>query len=111
GIYSLQLSFQFEKNSDVPNAIAMVVEIKDCSGNSQYVSITLKYNSSTGFYSGGVNLSILNKCSYTFHYAEIAAYNVCKDKTVWSIYATKAKGNGSGTKNASSQVSIKPQLL
>lgn len=111
GIYSLQLSFQFEKNSDVPNATAMVVEIKDCSGNSQYVSITLKYNSSTGFYTGGVNLSILNKCSYTFHYAEIAAYNVCKDKTVWSIDATKAKGNGSGTKNASSQVSARPQLL
>jgi len=111
GLYSLQFHFELEKNSDIPTQVAMIIEIKDCNGNKNYISITLKYDSKTGGYFGGVTLKQNKDCPWELAYGEIAAYNECKDKTVWSFDASKAKGNGLGTKNASSQASTKPRLL
>lgn len=111
GSHAFQFWVKFENNSDIPNSTAMIVEIKDCAGASQYISITLKYDEKTGIYYGYQTLKEVNKCALELVYGEIAAYNECKDKTVWSIDFTKAKGNGSGTKNASTQTSTRPQLL
>lgn len=111
GLYGLQFSFQFEDKSDVPYAVRMIVQLTDCKGNKQNIEITLKYNDKTRTYSGGQTISQSKECPWELTYGEIAAYNECKDKTVWSFDPSKAKGNGSGTKNASSQVSARPQLL
>jgi len=111
GLYSLQFSFELEKNSDIPTQLAMIIEIKDCNGIKNYLSITLKYDSKTGDYFGGVTLPQNKDCPWELNYGEIAAYNECKDKTVWSFDASKAKGNGLGTKNASSTATTKPRLL
>jgi hypothetical protein len=100
-----------ENNSDIPHSTAMIVEIKDCNGKSQFIGITLSYNATTGIYTGGVNLSVVDKCNYAFHYGEIGAYNVCKDKTVWSVSAADSKSNGYGTRNVATTTNGKPGLL
>jgi hypothetical protein len=111
GLYGLQFSFQLEDKSDVPYAVRMIVQLTDCKGNKQNIEITLKYNDKTRTYSGGQTISQSKECPWELTYGEIAAYNECKDKTVWSFDPSKAKGNGSGTKNATTTTSAKPQLL
>jgi hypothetical protein len=50
GIYTYQFWIKFENNSDVPEKVAMVIEIKDCSGKSQFVKITLKYDEKNQYF-------------------------------------------------------------
>lgn len=111
GIYALQFSFELEQNSDLPTDMAMIVEIKDCNGNKEYISISLKYNAKTGIYSGGVSMTQIKECAWQLVYGEIAAYNSCKDKTVWSFEASNSKSNGSGTRNVATANNGKPGLL
>lgn len=111
GMYGLKVSFQFENTADVPDSAAMIVEVKDCNGTSSYIQITLKYDAKSQTYSGSEILTEAKGCKYELVYGEIAAYNSCGDKTVWSFDATKSKSNGSGTRNVATANSGKPGLL
>ncbi|MBK7956849.1 MAG: hypothetical protein IPK03_01250 [Bacteroidetes bacterium] len=94
GMYALNVQFQFENNSDVPAEVAMIVELTDCNGKHQYVRMALKYNALTGIYSGSQALVQDKACPWALTYGEIAAYNACKDKTVWSFETSESKSNG-----------------
>lgn len=111
GIYGLQFAFQFENNSDIPANVAMVVELRNCNGQSVFVKVQLKYDSKTNTYVGGISMGQSKDCPWAFYYGEIAAYNTCNDQSVWSIDASTSKRNSQGTKNASSSASTKPQLF
>ncbi|MBL7811859.1 MAG: hypothetical protein JNL57_06510 [Bacteroidetes bacterium] len=111
GIYGLKVSFQFENNGDVPDSVAMIVEVKDCNGNSSYIQIALKYDSNKQTYTGSQALSEVKGCKYEMVYGEIAAYNLCGEKTVWSFETSKSKSNGSGTRNVATANNGKPGLL
>lgn len=111
GMYGLKVSFQFENTADVPDSVAMIVEVKDCNGTSSFIQITLKYDAKTQTYSGAETLTEAKGCRYELVYGEIAAYNSCGDKTVWSFDTTKSKSNGSGTRNVSTANTGKPGLL
>lgn len=111
GNYTMQFSFALEGNSDVPASVAMIVEIMDCNGKKDYVQITLRYNAKTNTYTGGESLTQNKECPWTLTYGEIAAYNACKEKTVWSFETGKSKSNGSGTRNVATTNNGKPALL
>lgn len=111
GMYALNVQFQFENNSDVPEEVAMIVELTDCIGKHQYIRIALKYNALTGLYTGSQALVQNKACPWEMTYGEIAAYNACKDKTVWSFETSESKSNGSGTRNVATANNGKPSLL
>ena len=110
GIYAIQFAFQFEENKDAPSWVEMQVRVTDCASNTRYVSIQLNYNQTTGMYTGALKLNQNKECPWGFSYAEITAYNRCKEKTSWSVEPVR-KGNSLGTKNSSTKASAKPQLL
>lgn len=111
GLYALQFSFKFEAKSDVPNNVAMIVELKDCKGNKQYIKITLKFDSKSGTYVGSQSITQSKECAWELSYGEIAAYNACKDKTVWSFDAKESKNNGKGTRVVATTTNGTPGLL
>lgn len=111
GVYGLQVSFQFENNSDLPAQVAMIVEIKDCNGTSQFINITLKYDDKTNTYHGFQALTQTRNCKLELVYGEIAAYNTCKDKTVWMFSANESKNNGKGTRVVATTTNGTPGLL
>ena len=111
GMYALNVQFQFENNSDVPAEVAMIVELTDCNGKHQYIKMALKYNAITGMYSGSQALVQDKACPWAMTYGEIAAYNACKDKTVWSFTASESKSNGYGTRSVATTTNGKPGLL
>ena len=111
GMYGLKVSFQFENNSDMPDSAAMIVEVKDCNGNSSYIQITLKYDAGTQTYTGSQVLTEIKGCKYEMVYGEIAAYNSCGDKTVWSFETSKSKSNGKGTRVVATTNNGNPGLL
>jgi hypothetical protein len=94
GLSTYQFSFNFEDNSDVPADVAMIVEIKDCNGSSEYLKISLKYDEKSKTYTGSQVLAKNKDCKLEFVYGEIAAYNACKDITVWSITTSQSKKDG-----------------
>lgn len=111
GLYTMQFSFQLEANSDLPSDMAMIVEITDCNGNKEYIRITLKYDAKSNTYTGSEAIKQNKECPWTLTYGEIAAYNPCKDKTVWSFNTSKSKSNGFGTRNVATTTNGKPGLL
>lgn len=111
GMYTVQFNFSFEEKSDIPAEVAMVVELTDCKGNKEYVRITLKYDAKTNTYTGSESLAQNKECPWSLTYGEIAAYNPCKEKTVWSFETSKSKSNGSGTRNVATANNGKPGLL
>jgi len=111
GIYTLSIDIKMAKNSDVTENMKMTVEFVNCKGETQAVKLKLTYDARTGTYNEGQAISQNKDCPWYFNYAEIAACNLCKDKTVWSVTHDQRKGNGSGTENASSQTSTRPRLF
>lgn len=111
GIYTMSFGFKMTKNSDIPAKVEMAVSLTNCSGETTAMKITLTYDERTGYYTGGQAISQSKDCAWNFTFGEIAAYNECKDRMVWTYSHDERKGNGSGTKNASSQASTKPQLF
>ena len=111
GLYTMKFSYQLEAKSDVPSDMAMIVEITDCNGNKDYIRITLKYDAKSNTYTGSEAIKQNKECLWTLTYGEIAAYNPCKDKTVWSFKTSESKSNGSGTRNVATTTSGNPGLL
>jgi hypothetical protein len=111
GMYTYQFWLKFENNSDVPDNVAMVVEIKDCNGKNQYVEIRLKYDDKSQTYIGSQVITAAKECKLELVYGEIGAYNSCGDESAWSFKASESKSNGKGTRVVATTSNGTPGLL
>ncbi len=111
GVYTYQFWLKFENNIDIPDHVNMVIEIKDCSGKSQFVKITLKYDEKTKMFVGSQAITASKDCKLELVYGEIGAYNACDDETAWSFKTSESKNNGKGTRVVATTTNGTPGLL
>lgn len=110
-LFTIQVNFKLENQINPPAKTDMIVEVKDCAGNSYFMVIKLTYNVKTNSYYGSEVLSQVKNCRLELIYGEIAIVNQCNEKTVWTFETSKVKTNGFGTRNVATTTSGKPKLL
>jgi hypothetical protein len=111
GIYTMQFSFNFGNNSDAPNQVVMVAQLTNCKGETVNIKLKMQYNATSGTYYCGQSIPQNKDCEWKLTYAEVGAYNPCKELTWWGLDFSQLKGNGKGTRAATTASNGKPGLL
>ncbi len=111
GIYTMQFSFNFGNNSDAPSQVVMVAQLTNCKGETVNIKLKMQYNATTGTYYCGQSIPQNKDCEWKLTYAEVGAYNPCKELTWWGLDFSQLKGNGKGTRDATTASNGKPGLL
>lgn len=83
GIYTMNFSFNFEKNSDMPATVSMYTRIIDCNDKTTNIAIKLKYDASSKTYTGSQAVTENKECELGLNYVAITASDACKNETVW----------------------------
>ncbi len=79
-------TMQFEKGSDIPKEMKMVMEIVDCKGNVSYISIPLALDTKSGLWIGKGGITQLPGCNYSEGNLTLLMINDCGE-----LYSVQSK--------------------
>lgn len=70
-------TLQFEKGSDMPTTMKVVMEISDCKGNISFISIPMSMDVKTGLWIGKGGIAQLPGCNYSEGNMTLIISNEC----------------------------------
>lgn len=78
-IKALYFSFSLEKGSSIPASMKAIVEIKTCNKESEYISVSLKFDSKTGLWTGAQSIVQSADCQVEVKGFKVTIVNACGD--------------------------------
>ncbi len=98
GFYTMNFSFAFD-GRDIPDAVAMHVQLTDCKGIKTILKVKLSYNAATGVAIGSTGILQNKDCPWELTYAEVYGTNPCGEQTTWASDFGTVKTDGAGTRS------------
>jgi hypothetical protein len=109
---ALVMTFDFEVAGDSPTRTDMLVQLRNCEGETKVVRVALE--ALDGHYTGSASLPQTPSCPWALTYGEVYVDGPCGDVSTWAIdfgQAKQANVNGTGTRSGAASVKAsKPAL-